>query len=92
VAQLYPQVLGSLSVASYDSQSYGGGILTRLHTENWMTKLEVEVEVNLRPRLSRSVCLGVELLSVAHDQIFFFWLTIVFLLIWGALSDERMGL
>jgi hypothetical protein len=32
VAQLYPRALGSLFVASYDSQSYGGGIQTRLHT------------------------------------------------------------
>jgi hypothetical protein len=32
VAQLYPRALGSLSVASYDSQGYGGGILSRLHT------------------------------------------------------------
>jgi hypothetical protein len=32
LAQLYPQVLGSLFVASYDSQGYGGGIRTRLHT------------------------------------------------------------
>jgi hypothetical protein len=32
VAQLYPRALGSLSVASYDSQGYGGGIVTRLHT------------------------------------------------------------
>jgi hypothetical protein len=31
VAQLYPQALGSLFVASYDSQDYGGGILARLH-------------------------------------------------------------
>jgi hypothetical protein len=31
VAQLYPQVPGSLFVAFYDSQGYGGGILTRLH-------------------------------------------------------------
>jgi hypothetical protein len=31
VVQLYPQALGSLSVASYDSQGYGGGIRTRLH-------------------------------------------------------------
>jgi hypothetical protein len=31
VAQLYPQAPGSLSVASYDSQGYGGFILTRLH-------------------------------------------------------------
>jgi hypothetical protein len=30
VAQLYPQVLGFLFVASYDSQDYGGGIQTRL--------------------------------------------------------------
>jgi hypothetical protein len=32
VAQLYSQALGSLFVSSYDSQSYGGGIRTRLHT------------------------------------------------------------
>jgi hypothetical protein len=31
VAQLYPQSLGSLFVASYDSQGYGGGIRTLLH-------------------------------------------------------------
>jgi hypothetical protein len=28
VAQLYPRALGSLYVVSYDSQSYGGGVLT----------------------------------------------------------------
>jgi hypothetical protein len=32
VARLYPQALGSLSVSSYDSQGYGGGIRPRLHT------------------------------------------------------------
>jgi hypothetical protein len=31
VAQLYPQALGSLFNASYDSQGYGGAIRTRLH-------------------------------------------------------------
>jgi hypothetical protein len=31
VAQLYPWALGSLSVASYDSQVYDEGILTSLH-------------------------------------------------------------
>jgi hypothetical protein len=31
MAQLYPQVLGSLFVASYGSQGYGGSIRTRLH-------------------------------------------------------------
>jgi hypothetical protein len=32
MAQLYPRALGYRFVASYDWQSYGGGILTRLHT------------------------------------------------------------
>jgi hypothetical protein len=32
VAQLHPRALGSLFIASYDSQGCGGGILTRLHT------------------------------------------------------------
>jgi hypothetical protein len=32
VAQLYSQALGSLFVASYDSQGYGGDIRPRLHT------------------------------------------------------------
>jgi hypothetical protein len=32
VAQLYPQAPVSLFAAFYDSQGYGGGILTRLHT------------------------------------------------------------
>jgi hypothetical protein len=32
VAQLHPQAQGSLYVVSYDSQGYGGGILTHLHT------------------------------------------------------------
>jgi hypothetical protein len=30
VAQINPLALGSFSVASYDSQGYGGGILSRL--------------------------------------------------------------
>jgi hypothetical protein len=34
LAQLYSQALGSLFVASYDSQGYGGGIRTRLHAES----------------------------------------------------------
>jgi hypothetical protein len=31
VAQIYPQSQGSLRVAYYDPQGYGGGNLTRLH-------------------------------------------------------------
>jgi hypothetical protein len=44
VAQLYPRALGSLFVASYDSQGYGGDILTRLHTR--------KSEIFLLPRIS----------------------------------------
>jgi hypothetical protein len=32
VAQLYPQASGSLSIIFYNSQGYGEGILTHLHT------------------------------------------------------------
>jgi hypothetical protein len=32
LAQLHPQAMGSFFVAPYDSQVYGGGIRTRLHT------------------------------------------------------------
>jgi hypothetical protein len=32
VAKLYPQATGSLFVVFYDSQGYGGGIVSRLHT------------------------------------------------------------
>jgi hypothetical protein len=32
VAQLYPQTLGSLLVASHDPQGYSGGIRSPLHT------------------------------------------------------------
>jgi hypothetical protein len=38
VAHLYPQVLGSFFVDSYDSRGCGGGIRTRLHTAS-LTKL-----------------------------------------------------
>jgi hypothetical protein len=47
-AQLYPQSLGSLFVASYDSQGYGGGIWTRLHTGYAITYC-------LRAKMSRVV-------------------------------------
>jgi hypothetical protein len=40
VAQIYPRALGSLSVASYVSQGYGGGILSHLHTGKYFTENE----------------------------------------------------
>jgi hypothetical protein len=53
---------------------------------------EVEVEVNLRPTVSRPVRPGVGLLSGAHDQIFVFCPTVAGFLMCGTLSDERTGL
>jgi hypothetical protein len=54
MAQLHSQALGSLSVASYDSQGYGGGIRTHLHAE-----IRVRVGVTLRLAVyQQSVCFG----------------------------------
>jgi hypothetical protein len=39
MAQLYPHALGSLFVAFYDLQGYGGGILTYLHMVNQCMKV-----------------------------------------------------
>jgi hypothetical protein len=39
VAQLYPRALGSLYVASYDSQGHSGGILTRLRFVKLVTEI-----------------------------------------------------
>jgi hypothetical protein len=47
VTQLYPQVLHSLFVASYDSQGCGGGIRNRLHTgiKQWISsKLYIKLQ------------------------------------------------
>jgi hypothetical protein len=39
VARFYPETLGSLFVASYDSQGYGGGIRPRLHIRSSLYRL-----------------------------------------------------
>jgi hypothetical protein len=46
VTQSYPQALGSLFVASHDSQGYGGGIRSHLRAEVGGRK-EVEVKVRV---------------------------------------------
>jgi hypothetical protein len=61
---------------------------TVINKEFW----DVEVEVNLPRIVSRSVCLGVRIPSGSHDQTSFISLTIAGFLIWGTLSDGRMGL
>jgi hypothetical protein len=55
VAQLYPQALSSLFVSSYDSQGYGGGIRTRLHS-NWS---QSQSQSHIATDVSQSVTLGV---------------------------------
>jgi hypothetical protein len=64
VVQLYPWALGSLFVTSYDSQGYGGGILSRFHTGQLEWLQWSKVTVTLRLTVSQSVCLDVELLLV----------------------------
>jgi hypothetical protein len=50
----------SLSVASYDSQGYGGGIRPRLHKGYELSvKVKVKVKVTLRLMVGQSVSLGV---------------------------------
>jgi hypothetical protein len=66
VARLYLQALGTPFVASYESQSYGGGIWLHLHTG--FTTLSFSLM--LRPTVSRPVWLGIKHPSGAYDQIF----------------------
>jgi hypothetical protein len=68
VAQLYPCALGSLYIASCNSQGYGGGILTFLQPgrpgPRTYTPLayafEVDVEVTLQLMANQSICQGIE--------------------------------
>jgi hypothetical protein len=83
----------SLFATSYDSQGHGGGIRPRLHTEVG----NISLSLMLRPTVSRPVCLGIKHPSGAYDQIYFrseygIRLTVTILILWGALSNERMGL
>jgi hypothetical protein len=69
------------------------GHLTSWYQSHMQTYSEpIEVEVNLRQSVSRPVCLGAGIPSRSHDQISFISLTIAGFLIWGTLSDERIGL
>jgi hypothetical protein len=72
VAQLYSQAPGSFFVAFYDSQGYGGAILTFLHTEIKIFKIKFNKSCcfyrqNFLVRIvySYSVCYS-KLICIAH--------------------------
>jgi hypothetical protein len=89
VAQLYPSALGSLFVASFDSQGYGGGILT----QKWKSKLYYDLQ-----SASQSVLVSVTHLGPATNfshslfDYYYLFFSISGLLMWGVLSDEKSGL
>jgi hypothetical protein len=75
VAQLYPQELGSLFIASYDSQGYGGGLRTCLHVGFGKFSSQSHV-ANDGQSISKS---WRRASSGAHDQILFDSYGLVFL-------------
>jgi hypothetical protein len=54
--------------------------------------MSLSLSLMLRPTVSRPVCLGKKHPSGAYDQIFITCVTVTVLFLWGALSDERLGL
>jgi hypothetical protein len=54
VAKLCPQALGSIFIASYDSQGYGGGIRTCLHVGNQQLKSQSYFTTGGLPPISSS--------------------------------------
>jgi hypothetical protein len=52
VSRLYPQALGSLFVASYDSQGYGGGIRTRNQERIASRKLGSDTGLKRNPEIT----------------------------------------
>jgi hypothetical protein len=71
VTRLYPQALGSLFVAFYDSQDYGGGIRLRLHTgHGFPDSLQKNVGIVGVPQLSHEYVIRIisNLLFVNHPS------------------------
>jgi hypothetical protein len=75
MAQLYPWVLGSL-FAPYDSQGYGGGVLTRFHT--WLLLFEFEFELYCDRRSVGQFVLVSGPLWDGWPDYKFLWVTITF--------------
>jgi hypothetical protein len=71
VVQVHPRALGSLFVASYDSQGYGGVILTRLHTEPRVPPLLNGVLIGLLQRDGLRIFEAVWCLTLPSKRWFF---------------------
>jgi hypothetical protein len=96
VAQLYPWSLGSLYVVSYDSQGYGGGILTCLHTGWYHTcnRSKSKLLYNWQS-VSQYILVSSTLVGLATRYYFLSecsCLKLAVLYLWRALSDERTDL
>jgi hypothetical protein len=86
---LLSQIWDFLFVASYGSQGHGGGIRPRLHTGAACSLDYLSVSLMLRPSASLSWNKA-PIWGLRPD--FYYRRTVVGLLMWGALSDERTGL
>jgi hypothetical protein len=92
MARFYPQALGSLFVTSYNSQGYAGGIRQCFNTGFSYLIPCLRLSLMLRSTVSRPVCLGVKAPFGDLRPDLYYCLTLAGLLIWGALSDEKVGL
>jgi hypothetical protein len=74
VAQLYPQALSSLFVASYDSQGYGGGIRSLLHT-GYLQMSMLQLLYDWQFTVNQLVLASSPLRLTIRDSFFFFRLS-----------------
>jgi hypothetical protein len=90
VAQLWPQAMGSLFFASYDSQGYGEGVQPCLHTAFWTGQSESESYITTDGKSTSLSWNKAPVWGLRPDL--YYCQTVAGLLLWGALSDERTGL
>jgi hypothetical protein len=81
------QALGSLFVASHDSESHGGGIQTLLQARLTLTDTRSQSCVTTGGRSSSILLCQAPVLGPRPD--FYYCQTTVNLLMWGALCDKR---
>jgi hypothetical protein len=92
---IIPLAQGSLSVASHDSHSYCGSILTRLHTRK-TTESQSQIQSNLKT-VGQTASLSWYQATIWDPRTIFLFhgnslkISMVFSL-WGAFSEEKRGL